>query len=133
MSQSRHIYLCYKSEAFFKWKTFVSAKSGTGVYITDHSTVIFGRNSNVEFIENSADHNGGAAFVSNYSTALCDQNSKIRFNYNLTIIFAEINSNIIFSDNSTIIFHTNRATFNATVYSNINTKMTTKENSIIIF
>ena len=33
-----------------------TAKSGTGFYITDHSTVIFGRNSNVVFIQNSANH-----------------------------------------------------------------------------
>ena len=41
-------------------------------------TDIFGRNSNVAFIHNSADHSGGAVS----SMLLFIENSKIKFNYN---------------------------------------------------
>ena len=77
-----------------------TAKSGTGICITDHSTVILGRNSNVEFIKNSADHEGGAIFLSSRSTVLFDKNSKIRFNYNKATrgtIYSKASSNVTFT------------------------------------
>ena len=98
-----------------------TAKSGTGIYITDHSTVIFGTNSNVEFIQNSADHNGGAVFVSNHSTVLFDQNSKIRFNYNKAAngtIYSKASSNMTFTGTCTVEFNNNRAAkYGAAIYS----------------
>ena len=61
-----------------------TAISGAGIYITDHSTVIVGGNSNVAFIQNTADNNGGA-------------------------VFSYDNSHISFEDNSSTIFVNNTA------------------------
>ena len=85
-----------------------TAKGGTGIYVTAHSTVIFGRNSNVTFIQNSADHNGGAIFVSNHSTILFDKNSKIRFNHNEATngtVYSKADSNVTFTETCIVEFN----------------------------
>ena len=58
------------------------AEDGTGIYITNHSTLVFGENSDVTFIHNSADNAGGAILSRNQSEILFDQNSKVNFNSN---------------------------------------------------
>ena len=58
------------------------AKYGTGVYIGDNSTVLFCRNSDVVFIQNSASHDGGAIYS---------------------------NGNLLFTDNSATVFSNNNA------------------------
>ena len=57
------------------------AENGTGIYITDHSTVMFGENSNVSFSLNLANNRGGAVFLTNNSACLFDYNSIIAFYY----------------------------------------------------
>ena len=56
-----------------------TAHSGAGLFITDHSAIIFGENSNVVFTKNSAISNGGAIFLRDHSNVLFDQNAKINF------------------------------------------------------
>ena len=110
-----------------------TAKNGTGIYITDHSTVIFGRNSNVAFIQNSADYNGGAVFLSNHSTVLFDRYSKIRFSYNKATngtVYSKASSNVTFTGTSIVKFNNNTATeYGAAIYScnNSHVKFTTSK------
>ena len=86
------------------------AKIGTGIYIGDNSTAVFGRNSDVEFIQNSADCYGGAIYsngnllFTNDSTTVfsnndADKGGAIYSNYSSTISF-EGNSTTVFSNNS---------------------------------
>ena len=51
-----------------------TAGNGTGIYISDHSTVVFGENSDVTFTQNSAKHrgSGGAIFLRDHSNVICD-------------------------------------------------------------
>ena len=114
-----------------------TAKSGTGIYITDHSTVTFGRNSNVEFIQNSADHNGGAIVLSNHSTLLFDENSKTKFNYNNAIngtIYSNASSSVTFAGNCEVTFSSNSATqCGAAIYSFDDSHVTFTGNSEVTF
>ena len=98
-----------------------TAKYGTGIYITDHSTISFGENSNITFIQNSADYKGGAVFLTNHSIILFDENSKTNFFYNKAadgIVYSEAYSNVTFTGNCEVKFHSNSATrHGAAIYS----------------
>ena len=88
------------------------AKNGAGIYISDHSTVLFGENSNVAFIENSANSIGGAVFLRNHSSIVIDQNSKVIFIKNKAIngtIYSESSSNVTFKATCQVIFNNNTA------------------------
>ena len=87
-------------------------KQGTGIYISDNSTVVFGENSNVTFNNNSADTSGGAIFLTDHSNLLFDQNSYAKFSSNSAInygaaIYSFNNSHITFTGNSNVIFNSN--------------------------
>ena len=114
-----------------------TAKSGTGIYVTDHSTVIFGKNSNVAFIQNFAGHNGGAIFASDHSTILFDQNSKLKFSYNKATrgtIYTKTNSNVTFRGTCIVEFNNNTATeYGAAIYSFSNSHVTFTNNSKVTF
>ena len=87
-----------------------TAKKGAGIYIKDHSTVILGKNSDVSFIQNSADYNGGAVFLRNHSSIIFDQNSMVTFNDNNAtngIIYSEVNCNVTFQETSEVTFSNN--------------------------
>ena len=47
------------------------ARKGAGIYISSHSTIVFGDSSNVVFIYNSANSSGAAVFLINHSNNLC--------------------------------------------------------------
>ena len=114
-----------------------TAISGAGIHITDHSTVIVGRNSNVAFIQNSADNNGGAIFLNNHSTFLFDENSKPKFNYNKATrgtIYSEASSIVTFTGNCKITFSSNSATqFGAAIYSFDDSHVSFTGNSEVTF
>ena len=114
-----------------------TAKSGAAIYMTDHSTVIFGRNSNVAFIQNLADRKGGAVFVSNHSTVLFDENSKIKFNYNKAArgtIYSKVSSNVTFSGTCIVEFNNNTATkYGAAIYSFKNSHVIFTNSSKVTF
>ena len=74
--------LCVIGKKSFQNNT---ARKGAGVYISNHSTIVFGDSSNVAFIHNLANFNGAAVFLINHSNMLIDQNSKINFNNNHAI------------------------------------------------
>ena len=97
------------------------AENGAGIYVDDHSTVIFGKNSNVKFINNSVNHNGGAMFISSHSNVIFEQNSIATFKENKGVngtIYSVGNSNITFAATSQVIFNSNSATqCGAVIYS----------------
>ena len=102
-----------KQQVYLKGKIIFHnnvASSGPGMYISDHSDVIFDANSNVMFSENAADNQGGAMFVTDDSIVLFDKNSKVAFTNNMAtngIIFSETNSNLIFKSTCEVTFSNN--------------------------
>ena len=98
------------------------AEDGTGICITDHSTVMFGENSNVTFNQNLANNRGGVVFLTNNSTCFFDYNSIITFYYNKATkggaIYSEVHSNVTFNASCKVIFNNNSATqYGAAIYS----------------
>ena len=76
-------------------------RKATGIYISDHSTVIFDKNSEVKFIENSISRAywqaGGTVLSGSYSSIVFDHNSMTTFHDdNDVAIFSEDNSNVTF-------------------------------------
>ena len=113
------------------------AENGAGIYITDNSTVVFGENSNVKFINNSVDHNGSAIFMNSHSSVTFDQNSIATFNDNKGIsgtIYSEDNSEITFKAASQVIFNSNSVTqYGAAIYSFDNSHVTFTGSSNVTF
>ena len=90
-----------------------TAENGAGIYISDHSTVVFDKNSDVTFIQNSARHKGGAVFISSHSSIICDQNSIVTFQNNSATngtVYSEVSSNVTFKANCCVTFGGNSAT-----------------------
>ena len=90
------------------------AENGAAIYISNHSRVIFGEDSDVAFIQNSADNAGGAIFLNNHSSLLFSQSTRVIFCSNSAKDYgAAINSlnssHIIFTGSSNTIFSNNRA------------------------
>ena len=89
------------------------AEDGAGIYISDHSTVIFDENSNVTFSQNLANGRGGAVFLTNHSICSFDQNSTVTFHYNKATtggaIYSEDNSNVTFKETWKVIITSNLA------------------------
>ena len=99
------------------------ARKAAGIYISDHSTIVFGEHSNVAFINNSAYDRGAAVFMTNHSNMLVDQNSQITFSNNHAtsgIIYCGDNSNIKFMATCEVIFNNNSATKHGTAIYSIN-------------
>ena len=90
------------------------AEDGAGIYISGHSTVIFGKTSNVRFNQNSANNRGGAIFLTNNSACFFHHNSIAVFHYNKATkggaIYSEGSSNTIFNASCKVTFNNNLAT-----------------------
>ena len=87
-----------------------TAENGAGIYMKDHSTVIFGKNSDAAFIQNSANNNGGAVFLTDHSSIIFDQNSMATFNGNNAYrgtIFSVFNCNVTFQAACKVTFSNN--------------------------
>ena len=98
-----------------------TAENGAGIYISDYSTVVFDKTSNVTFIQNSAKESGGAIFLKKYSFCIFDLNSEIKFYYNEatrgSTIYSEVNSNVTFKASCNVLFNSNLAiTYGAAIY-----------------
>ena len=114
------------------------ANNGAGIYINNQSSVIFGENSDVKFINNLVVHSGAAIFVNNQSSVLFDNNSIGAFINNEAIngiIYrAEVSSNITFKAICNVTFSNNSATqYGASIYSTDNSHITFKNNSTVTF
>ena len=98
------------------------AENGAGIYITDHSTLIFGENSNISFSLNLANDRGGAVFLTSNSSCFFDYNSIIAFYHDQATkggaIYSEAHSNITFNASCKVKFNNNLATqYGAAIYS----------------
>ena len=113
------------------------ADNSAGIYISDHSTVMFGENSYIKFISNSVYHNGAAVFINNNSTAIFDYNSKVTFIDNEAgngIIYSKASSQVIFKAACQVAFKSNLATQNGcAIYSCDNSQVIFKENARVTF
>ena len=127
------------------------AENGTGIYISDHSTVTFSETSYVTFTQNLAKFIGGTIFLRNYSNVIFDKYSKVIFNNNRAsvggTIYSEVSSNITFRANCKVTFSNNSASvprffINAVTYSAIafggaiysrDSHVTFKGNSSVVF
>ena len=114
-----------------------TAENGAGLYITDHSSVTFGENSKVQFINNSVHHSGAAIFLNNHSSVLFDKNSIVTFNDNQATngtIYSKDNSNVIFDATCEVTFSSNSvALYGAAIHSLLSSYVTFKGNSSVIF
>ena len=114
------------------------AKHGAGIYITDHSTVVFDKNSDVMFFANSAKSNGGAVYLNN-STCLFDKNSLVTFSGNEAVsyggaIFSENNSNVVFKESCNVTFrNTHFDGYGAAIASIQNSHVTFTDNAKVTF
>ena len=124
---NQHLY--FDGKILFQNNT---AKNGSGIYISDHSAVIFNKNSDVTFIQNSA-LRGGAIFLRNNSSLIFDQNCTAMFNNNYAdrgAIYSEASSNVIFTASCKVIFNNNLC---VAIYSSYKSDITFTENSFVTF
>ena len=124
--------LYFNGNILFKNNT---AKNGSGIYISDHSTIIFYENSNVTFIQNSAIR-GGAIFLRNNSSILFDHNAIVLFNENNAengTIFCEAFSRVTFIASCKVTFNNNTADFGAAIYSSYKSHITFMGSSVVTF
>ena len=104
-----------------------TAENGAGMYISDCSTVVFDKISNVIFMQNSA-YKGGAVFLANHSVCTFDQNSSIAFTYNKATngtIYSEISSMVAFKANCKVTFTNNSAAIHGAGISSVNNSRVT--------
>ena len=98
-----------------------TAVYGPGIYISDHSTVIFGENSKATFAQNFAMTNGGTILLINHLNIIFDKNSMATFSNNEAIyggaIYCEVSSNITFKSTYKVIFNHNSAESGGAVFS----------------
>ena len=111
------------------------ATNGSGIYVTDNSTVMFGENSDVAFTENIANHKGSAIFLQTHSTILFGQNSKVIFRSNIATsatVYSETNSDVIFKGNCQVTFTGNSVTqYGAAIHSFDNSSITFKGRALV--
>ena len=114
-----------------------NATDGSGMYITNHSTVIFGENSDVAFTDNIANHRGSTVFLQSYSTILFDQNSKVTFHDSKSTtgtIYSEISSNVTFKGTCQVTFSSNSVEqHGAAIHSFDYSRITFKGNAKVSF
>ena len=115
-----------------------TAENGTGIYISDCSTVVFNKTSNVMFIQNSAKNSGGAILLRNHSICLFDKNSEIKFYYNKatigSTIYSEVNSTVTFKASCNVLFKGNLASqYGAAIYTSTNGYISFEGNSTTEF
>ena len=113
------------------------AKSGAGIYITDYSTVMFGKNSNITFINNTVHHNGAAIFLNNNSSAIFDKNSVVMFYHNKAnngIVYSNCSSTVMFEATCKVTFKRNSVTqYGAAIYSFDNSQVLFTGNATVNF
>ena len=99
-----------------------TAEIGAGIYISDHSTVIFGETSDITFTQNSANSNSGSVYLRNHSNVIFDKYSMVTFHNNKAFdggtIYSEVSSNITFKANCKVTFSDNSAVYGGAIYSN---------------
>ena len=115
-----------------------TAENGAGIYISDHSTITFVKNSSTAFIKSFVNFSGGMVFLNNYSSITFDQNSVTTFNANkathVGAIYSEASSNVIFKASSKVMFSDNFAKHDGgAIYSSDNSSLSFEGNSAALF
>ena len=114
-----------------------SAENGPAIYINDYSTVTFGGKSTVKFINNSADHYGAAILLTNHSSIIFDKNSMVYLSDNYATngtIFSEDSSVVTFKANCEVTFNSNRARqYGAAIHARNNSHIVFTGSSNVIF
>ena len=131
---SRNTYLRVSGDVLFENNV---AENGAGIYISDHSTVTFDKNSNAKLVNNFVDHNGAAIFVSHHSNIIFEQSSVVTFNDNKAsngTVYCEASSNVTFKANCNVTFSSNSVTqYGTAIYSFDNSHITFTGNSKVTF
>ena len=113
------------------------AEDGTGIYVSGHSTVMFGENSNTIFINNTADQGGAAIYLNNNSNAIFDKNSNVTFYDNKATngtICSKHSSVVMFKATCNVTFNRNLATqYGGAIYSFGNSQVILAGNTIAVF
>ena len=113
------------------------AENGAGIYISDYSTVTFGENSDVKFVQNSASHKGGTVYLRNHSICLFDRNSRMTFDDNKATngtIYSEDSCNITFKASCKVTFKNNSVIqYGAAIYSIDNSHVIFTGNAKVTF
>ena len=126
--------LCINGSMLFESNV---AEHGAGIYIKNHSTVMFSENSNTTFNNNSVYYNGASVFISDHSNVLFDENSIVTFTDNKAIngtIYSQANSNVTFKATSQVRFNSNSATqYGAAIHSSDNSHVTFTGNATVNF
>ena len=113
------------------------ADYGAGISLIGTSTVIFGENSNVTFVNNCADYNGAAMYLEDHSYAIFDSNSIVTFANNKAtngIIYSKGSSNVTFKGTCQVTFTGNLATqYGSAIYSTDNSHLIFTRNATVMF
>ena len=123
---NQHLY--FNGKNLFQNNT---AKNGSGIYISDHSTVMI-FNSDVAFTA----FKGGTVFLTNNSNILFDHNSTVMFNENNAYqgtIYSEVSSNVTFTGSCKVTFNNNSANYGAAIYSFNKSHITFMGSSFVTF
>ena len=131
---SNHYNLHVMGEVLFQNN---EVEDGAGIYISDHSNVIFGENSSTKFINNYAYYNGAAIFLNYNSSAIFDENSIVNFYDNKArngIVYCNGRSIVMFKETCKVTFNRNSAThYGAAIYSFDNSQVVFTGNSTVTF
>ena len=113
-----------------------TAYYGAGIYISNHSTVIFGKNSDVILIQNSAYSDVGAVYC-NGNSFLLDDSTTVFSNNNASVlggaIYSDVGSTISFVGNSTTEFRNNNANRGGAIYSDDGSTISFEDNTTTVF
>ena len=122
-----------------------AAENGAGIYISDHSTVLFGKNSIVKYNNNNASN--GTIYSVASSNVIFKENCEVTFSNNSATqygaaIYSVDNSNIAFTGYSEVKFSSNDISLNGsnadhqfggTIFSENNVHVSFEENSTTMF
>ena len=127
------IYIKSFAKVYINNSNFYS-NQGVPVYLSKYSILhIYGK----VLFENNVAENGAGLYISDHSTILFDKNLIVKFNNNYAsngTIYSVASSNVIFKENCEVIFSNNSATqCGAAIYSLDNSNVTFTGNSVVTF
>ena len=124
-----NVYLHISRKVLFKNNV---AKNGAGIY-SESSTIIFDKDSDVSFINNSVEQNGAAFFMNSYSYIVFVYDARVEFINNKAsngTIYSNDHSRIIFTATCQVTFSDNSITqYGAAIYSSDNSNISFAESS----
>ena len=113
-----------------------AAENGAGLFITEHSNVIFDNNSDAKFAQNNAAVSGGAIYLNNWSTIVFNKHSNVIFSRNKAKSYGGAsysfnNSEMIFKEYSRVWFDYSTAELGGSLYTDWKSNIIFKEYSNI--